>query len=183
MLIRDSVSSSLARLIREVIRLVVFSIWPTRIMWHWPTPVMGNRSVYSCYVNLITLMKKQLGDDGEETITISRADLGIEENSAFYPHFMVKNYAVHLHFGRRSSTTRNRFFHKISKTLLKTKVWKPKNSDLWESAPKALRDFKLIGSVPSEERIAGPVEPQVNFLVSSFFVSKLSGFFWNLKPR
>jgi len=82
--------------------------------------------------------KQQLGDDGEETITISRAELGVEENSAFYPHFMVKNYAVHLHFGRRSSD----------------------NSDLWESAPKALRDFKLVGSVPSEERIAGPVEPQ-----------------------
>ena len=82
--------------------------------------------------------KQQLGDDGEETITLTRAELGIEENSAFYPHFLIKNYAVHLHFGRRSSN----------------------NSDLWESAPKALRDYKLIGSVPSEERIAGPVEPQ-----------------------
>ena len=56
-------------------------------------------------------------------MTISRAELGVEENSAFYPHFMVKNYAVHLHFGRRSSD----------------------NSDLWESAPKALRDFKAFG--------------------------------------
>ena len=58
--------------------------------------------------------------------------------SAFYPHFICKNYAVHLHFGRRSSS----------------------NSDLWESSPKALREYKLIGSIPPEERIAGPVEPE-----------------------
>jgi len=82
--------------------------------------------------------KQQLTDDGEETITLDRSELGIQENSAFYPHFICKNYAVHLHFGRRSSS----------------------NSDLWESSPKALREYKLIGSIPPEERIAGPVEPE-----------------------
>ena len=51
---------------------------------------------------------------------------------------MVKNYSVHLHFGRRSSTS----------------------SDMWESAPKALRDYKLIGSIPAEERIGGPRESE-----------------------
>lgn len=82
--------------------------------------------------------KQQLTDDGEELIILDRKDLGIEETSAFYPHFLTKNYAVHLHFGRRSS----------------------ENSDMWETSPKALRDYKLIGSVPTEERIAGPAEPE-----------------------
>ena len=70
------------------------------------------------------------------------------------------------------------FFIKFQ-NFSKNKSMKTKNSDLWESAPKALRDFKLIGSVPSEERIAGPVEPQV---ICSFrvFVSKLSAVFFEI---
>jgi len=82
--------------------------------------------------------KQQLTDEGDEIVTFQRSELGCVEQSAFYPHFQVKNYSVHMHFGRRSSSP----------------------SDMWESSPKALRDYKLIGSVPSEERIAGPVESE-----------------------
>lgn len=82
--------------------------------------------------------KQQLTDEGDELVTFERSELGCVDQSAFYPHFQVKNYSVHLHFGRRNSSS----------------------SDMWESAPKALRDYKLIGSVSSEERIAGPVESE-----------------------
>lgn len=82
--------------------------------------------------------KQQLTDEGDEVVTFERSELGCADQSAFYPHFQVKNYSVHLHFGRRNSTS----------------------GDMWESAPKALRDYKLIGAVPSEERIAGPVESE-----------------------
>jgi len=82
--------------------------------------------------------KQQLTDDGAETVTYNREELGCAEQSAFYPHFLIKNYSVHLHFGRRSSTY----------------------NDMWESSPKALRDYTLIGAVPVEERIAGPKESE-----------------------
>lgn len=82
--------------------------------------------------------KQQLTDDGAETVTFDREELGCAEQSAFYPHFLIKNYSVHLHFGRRNSS----------------------QNDMWESSPKALRDYRLIGSVPAEERIAGQKESE-----------------------